>query len=91
MSLRSLTLAARCCASKQTLRARYRRIRARFAATPPELNLTGILRSRVEGREVELIANGASNAIAEQLRALKPEELTVEALTLEEIFMVTLQ
>ena len=72
-------------------RSRYQRIRARFAGTPPELKLPGILRTRVTGREVEFIANGASAAILERLRALKPDELVTEALTLEEIFMVTLQ
>ncbi len=72
-------------------RERYQRIRARFADKVPELKMSGLLRTRAEGREVELIANGASAAIIEQLRALKPEALTTEALTLEEIFMVTLQ
>ena len=72
-------------------RSRYQRIRARFGGTPPELKLPGVLRTRVTGREVEFIANGASAAILEQLRALKPDELVAEALTLEEIFMVTLQ
>jgi ABC-2 type transport system ATP-binding protein len=72
-------------------RDRYRRIRARFAEQVPELKMPGLLRTRVEGREVELIANGASAAILDQLRAMQPEALTTEALTLEEIFMVTLQ
>lgn len=72
-------------------RSRYQRIRARFSGTPPELRFPGVLRSRVTGREVELIANGESAAILEQLRVLKPEELVSEGLTLEEIFMVTLQ
>ncbi len=72
-------------------RDRYRRIRVRFAEQVPELKMPGLLRTRVEGREVELIANGASAAILEQLRAMKPEALTTESLTLEEIFMVTLQ
>ena len=53
--------------------------------------MPGLLRTRVEGREVELIANGRSAAILDQLRAMQPEALTTEALTLEEIFMVTLQ
>jgi len=72
-------------------RGRYTRIRARFGGTPPELKLPGILRTRVTGREAEFIANGASAEILAQLRALNPDELTTEALTLEEIFMVTLQ
>lgn len=72
-------------------RHRYQRIRVRFGDKVPELKLPGVLRSHIEGREVELIANGASAAIMDQLRLLKPEALTTEGLTLEEIFMVTLQ
>ena len=51
----------------------------------------GLLRSRRDGRELEIIANGQSAALVEQLRTLQPEALTTEALTLEEIFMATLQ
>ncbi len=72
-------------------RSHYQRIRARFGGIPPELRFPGVLRTRVTGREVELIAHGESAAILEQLRVLKPEELVSEGLTLEEIFMVTLQ
>ena len=72
-------------------RDRYRRIRARFPGEPPAFQHPGLLRSRRDGRELEIIANGQSATLVEQLRALQPEVLTTEALTLEEIFMATLQ
>src|SRR5579864_1874010 len=40
-------------------RARFQKIRARFAQAPPELDLKAALRVRREGRELELIVNGA--------------------------------
>jgi len=72
-------------------RGRYRKIRARFAQAPPELDLRGALRVCRGGRELELIANGASAELLELLRRHQPEELTGEALTLEEIFVATLK
>ena len=71
-------------------RARYQRIRARFAGEPPVLQLAGVLHSRREGRELEITANGESAAIIERLKSFSPEALTTEALTLEEIFVATL-
>ena len=38
---------------------------------------------------VELLANGHSDAIVEKLRALKPEEVACESLSLEEIFIAS--
>lgn len=72
-------------------RDRYRRIRATFSAAAPELKYPGILKSRREGREIEVIANETADAIVAQIKALAPENLTVESLTLEEIFMAALQ
>ncbi len=68
-------------------RERYQKIRARFAQSPPELDLTAALRVRREGRELEVIANGAGPELLERLRQHNPETLTTEALTLEEIFV----
>ena len=42
---------------------------------------------RQSGRELELLANGNSEPLLEALRALHPEELRCESLTLEEIFV----
>jgi len=72
-------------------RNRYQKIRARFAQPPPELDLKAALRVRRDGRELELIANGAGPELLERLRQHNPETLTTEALTLEEIFVATLQ
>jgi len=72
-------------------RERYQKIRARFAQSLPELDLKAALRVRRNGRELELIANGAGPELMERLRQHNPEALTTEALTLEEIFVATLK
>lgn len=71
-------------------RQRYQRIRARFAALPAGLDLQGALRVRAAGREVDIIANGAAAEIERQLRLHQPEDISREALTLEEVFVATL-
>jgi ABC-2 type transport system ATP-binding protein len=70
-------------------RDRFRKISARFAQPPDLPDLPGALRVRQNGREVEILANGRSDRLLEELRALQPEELECEALTLEEIFVAT--
>jgi ABC-2 type transport system ATP-binding protein len=72
-------------------RERYKRIRARFSQVLPELDFQGALRVRREGREVELLVNGSGPEFLERLRALNPEALSTEALTLEEIFVAALK
>jgi len=70
-------------------RARYRKIRARFSADPPELDLPGVLHAGRRGRELELTVNGQHDQVLQRLQALGPEALTTEALSLEEVFLVT--
>ncbi len=72
-------------------RARYKRIRARFPSEAPTVEFPEARHVRREGRELELTVNGHSEEILERLRALAPEELTTEALTLEEIFVAALK
>jgi ABC-2 type transport system ATP-binding protein len=72
-------------------RARYKKIRVRFADAAPNFTHPGIKRLRREGRELELTVNGESEKILAQLRALNPESLNTEVLTLEEIFIAALQ
>ena len=72
-------------------RERYQKIRARFTQAPPELDLSAALRVRRNGRELELIVNGSGPGLLERLRQHNPEALSTEALTLEEIFIATLQ
>ena len=69
-------------------RAKYRRLRVRFAGEPPTLKLPGILRQSRNGRELELVTNGATDAVLEELRKNQPEDIQSEALSLEEIFVV---
>lgn len=80
-----LTLAA------DAARERYQKIYARFASEPAGLDLTGVQVLRRAGRELELVANGNSGALLDRLKARSPEALTSESLTLEEIFVTTLQ
>jgi ABC-2 type transport system ATP-binding protein len=70
-------------------RNRFRKIRARFAETPAKLDLPGALTVKQTGREVEILANGNSEALLEKLKLLSPEELRCESLSLEEIFVVS--
>jgi ABC-2 type transport system ATP-binding protein len=72
-------------------RDRYRKIRARFAGSPPELNLDGALRVQRTGRELELVVNGGGPELVERIQKHNPESLTTEALTLEEIFVAALK
>jgi ABC-2 type transport system ATP-binding protein len=69
-------------------RDRFKKIRARF---PQELklNLTGALNVKRVGREVEILANGNTEQLLAELKAHQPEELKVEALSLEEIFVAS--
>jgi ABC-2 type transport system ATP-binding protein len=72
-------------------RQRYQKIHARFAGDPPPLDLAGARLLRQRGREVEILANGNSADVISRLQARSPEAVTTEALTLEEIFVTTLQ
>ena len=73
-----------------TARARWQKIHARFAGEPVDVDLAGA-RVRRKGRDLEVIVNGNAGDVLDRLRARSPETLTVEALTLEEIFVATLQ
>ncbi len=70
-------------------RDRFRKIRARFGQSPTQLNLPGALSVKQNGREVEIIADANSEQILEKLKALAPEELRSESLSLEEIFVAS--
>jgi ABC-2 type transport system ATP-binding protein len=72
-------------------REKYKRIRARFRSEPPRIEVPGILDLRRVGRDLEIIANGASDQILDRLNAHGPECVSTEALTLEDIFMVSLK
>jgi len=73
-----------------TARQRYQKIYARFPKEPVLLNLANMQVLRREGRELEVIVNGNSAEVLAQLKALSPESLSAEALTLEEVFVAAL-
>jgi ABC-2 type transport system ATP-binding protein len=73
-----------------TARDRYRKIHARFAAEPADLDLAGARVLR-RGRDIEVLVNGNASEVIDRLRARSPETLSTEALSLEEIFVATLQ
>ncbi len=71
-------------------RDRYKKIRARFAETPAKLSFAGALQIKQNGREVEILANGNSDALLAELKSKhQPEEVRCEALSLEEIFVAS--
>ena len=69
-------------------RAKFRKLTARFPAEPPALRIPGVLRQTRNGRELELITNGTTDAVLAELRKSEPEDIRSEALSLEEIFVV---
>jgi ABC-2 type transport system ATP-binding protein len=74
-----------------TARERYHRVHARFADERPGLDLAGSRVVTRRGREIEVLADGNLADVLGRLRAHAPESLTTEALSLEEIFVSTLQ
>ena len=46
---------------------------------------------RRDGSDIEVLVNGNAAAVMDRLRARSPETMTAEALTLEDIFVSTLQ
>ncbi len=72
-------------------RERYQKIHARFAEAPGTLDLAGARVLRQDGRDLEVLAIGNAAAVMDRLRARSPETMSAEALTLEDIFVTTLQ
>jgi ABC-2 type transport system ATP-binding protein len=72
-------------------RERYQKIYARFAIEPGALELGGARVLRRGPRDLEVVVNGNAADVFDRLKARSPEDLTMEALTLEEIFVATLQ
>jgi ABC-2 type transport system ATP-binding protein len=71
-------------------RARFRKIRARFAGPPPPVPFAPAHKVKREGRELEIIVNGDADAVLHRVKSLAPEHVAMEGLTLEEIFVATL-
>jgi ABC-2 type transport system ATP-binding protein len=72
-------------------RERYQKIHARFSAAPAGLDLAGARVLRRQGGEIEVFVNGNAADVLDRLRARSPETLTTESLSLEEIFVATLE
>ena len=75
-------------------REQFQRIHARFVSDAPPLDLPGCRLVRAQGREMEVIVDGITRQAADvidRLKAQSPEQLTTESLSLEEIFVATLQ
>jgi ABC-2 type transport system ATP-binding protein len=72
-------------------RERYQKVYARFASEPGPVDLAGARILRQRGREFEVLVNGNAADVMARLQARSPESLTTESLTLEEIFVTTLQ
>jgi len=74
-------------------REQFQKIYARFATKAPLLDLPHSRVVRKTEREIEVVVYGSAAVAADvvsQLRAQSPEQLTSEALSLEEIFIATL-
>ena len=69
-------------------RDRFKKIRARLPQES-KIDLNGALHVKRNGRELEILANGNSDQLLAELKAHQPEELKVEALSLEEIFVAS--
>jgi ABC-2 type transport system ATP-binding protein len=69
-------------------RDRFKKISVRFPREQ-KVNLPAALSVKQNGREMEVLANGNSELIMERLKALSPEELRSESLSLEEIFVAS--
>jgi ABC-2 type transport system ATP-binding protein len=76
--------------SSDHARQNYQKIRARFAGEAPSREFPGALRWKREGRNLEVILSGVSAPTLDQINEFGPEEVSSEALTLEEVFVATL-
>ena len=70
-------------------RDRFRKIRARFAEAPAKMEFAGALNVKQNGRELEILANGNSEQLLQTLKAMSPQQLNSESLSLEEIFVAS--
>jgi ABC-2 type transport system ATP-binding protein len=72
-------------------RDRYQKVRARFDNDAPALDLGPARVLRHGGREIEVLAVGNIQEVVDRLRAGSPQSISTESLTLEEIFVATLE
>jgi ABC-2 type transport system ATP-binding protein len=73
-----------------TAREQFQKIYVRFPSAVPTVDFDGCRVVRQQGREIELVVDGTVNrapATMDRLKALSPETLQSEPLSLEEIFV----
>jgi ABC-2 type transport system ATP-binding protein len=67
------------------------KVYARFATEPAPFEVTGGRLLYRRGREIEILVEGDVAAVVAQVRARSPEVIEAQALTLEEIFVASVQ
>lgn len=73
-------------------RSKYRKLVARFEGPmPAEAEFKTAKSVKRQGRTLEMVVNGNGDELLEKIRTTKPAEVTVESLTLEEIFMTSVR
>lgn len=72
-------------------RSRFQKIRARFSGLPPEIDFVPANKVRRDGRELEITVNGDAPAVLNRIKLMSPESVSMEGLTLEEIFVAALK
>ncbi|MGA1238589.1 MAG: ABC transporter ATP-binding protein [Limisphaerales bacterium] len=70
-------------------RDRYRKLTASFSTEAPDVDVPGARRTLRQGRNLEVLVNGQLDQARDFIQTLQPADLKVEALSLEEIFLVT--
>jgi ABC-type multidrug transport system ATPase subunit len=75
--------------SADDARNRFKKISVRFTSAPATLAPAGALQVKQNGRSAEILANGNSERIINELKAQHPEDLRCESLSLEEIFVAS--
>jgi ABC-2 type transport system ATP-binding protein len=70
-------------------RGRFKKIVARFAEPVGAIDFPAALRVKRAGRQLEVLVNGSAEGLLADLEARRPEELRVESLSLEEIFIAS--
>src|SRR6188474_1864122 len=70
-----------------TARERFQKIRARFTQPVPEVGFADALRVHRSGRDLDLVVSAGGAQAVETLQRHRPESLSAESLTLEEIFV----
>jgi ABC-2 type transport system ATP-binding protein len=74
-----------------TARERFQRVHATFRQPPAALDLGGSPVLRRLGNAIDVLADGNTAEVIDRLRAHAPDAVSTESLSLEEIFVSTLQ